>query len=361
MKNQQKGFIVPLLVLIIAVLAIGGGAYVYTQNKEATQTPVSTTPTSTTTTSTHSPSASSSSTVKAKVNSTTPTPTNSVEPSLTLTNPVPPTSSAKISLMFGDSISVSWTSSHLKENGVQNIGIYLKATNGELCQLSVVPIDAPSTSVTIPTVCKGTNKKLVPDIYKLVIYGANDLSSSVGMDTTHGSLISVLENTTLPVNQQTYTDLQHGFTIKYTYPTTVPGAWSLGSANKGTPLVSVPVKTVGYGSGNVEVGLSTNPTDIANCVIVPANTERTFTAKGNTTIGSMIFSHFSSYSPALGQERTTDSYRIMHNSACWNINVNLDGTESNRLTATQVAQKVSDYAAVNAELNSTLQSFSFTK
>lgn len=35
MKNIQRGFIVPLLLLVIAVLLVGGGAYVFTQNKEA--------------------------------------------------------------------------------------------------------------------------------------------------------------------------------------------------------------------------------------------------------------------------------------------------------------------------------------
>lgn len=33
MKNLQKGFIVPVLLLIIALLAIGGGAYIYNQKK----------------------------------------------------------------------------------------------------------------------------------------------------------------------------------------------------------------------------------------------------------------------------------------------------------------------------------------
>ena len=33
MKNTQKGFIIPLLIAIIAVLAIGGGVYVYEQSK----------------------------------------------------------------------------------------------------------------------------------------------------------------------------------------------------------------------------------------------------------------------------------------------------------------------------------------
>lgn len=33
MKNTQKGFIVPLLIIIIAVLVVGGGFYVYSLNK----------------------------------------------------------------------------------------------------------------------------------------------------------------------------------------------------------------------------------------------------------------------------------------------------------------------------------------
>ena len=49
MKNLQKGFVVPLLI-IIAVLVIGGGVYLYTQNKSATiDAPVSTNVQSTTT------------------------------------------------------------------------------------------------------------------------------------------------------------------------------------------------------------------------------------------------------------------------------------------------------------------------
>jgi hypothetical protein len=36
MKNSQKGFIVPLLIAIIAVLAIGSGVYIYEQNKPTT-------------------------------------------------------------------------------------------------------------------------------------------------------------------------------------------------------------------------------------------------------------------------------------------------------------------------------------
>lgn len=33
MKNSQKGFVVPLLISIIALLVLGGGAYIYTNNK----------------------------------------------------------------------------------------------------------------------------------------------------------------------------------------------------------------------------------------------------------------------------------------------------------------------------------------
>jgi hypothetical protein len=36
MKNLQKGFIIPLVIIIIAILAIGGGAYVYTNQVGST-------------------------------------------------------------------------------------------------------------------------------------------------------------------------------------------------------------------------------------------------------------------------------------------------------------------------------------
>ncbi len=37
MKNTQKGFIVPLLLVLVAVLLVGGGVYVYTQKKQPSQ------------------------------------------------------------------------------------------------------------------------------------------------------------------------------------------------------------------------------------------------------------------------------------------------------------------------------------
>ena len=37
MKNSQKGFIVPILLVIIALLVVGGGVYIYKNKK--TETP----------------------------------------------------------------------------------------------------------------------------------------------------------------------------------------------------------------------------------------------------------------------------------------------------------------------------------
>ena len=51
MKNIQRGFIVPFLLVIIALLIVGGGAYVYTQNKKGNQ-PVVESPTTQTTSTT---------------------------------------------------------------------------------------------------------------------------------------------------------------------------------------------------------------------------------------------------------------------------------------------------------------------
>ena len=49
MKNKQKGFIAPLLMVLVAVLLVGGGAYVYVQTKQTDQS-ATVTPTTTQTT-----------------------------------------------------------------------------------------------------------------------------------------------------------------------------------------------------------------------------------------------------------------------------------------------------------------------
>jgi hypothetical protein len=33
MKNLQKGFAIPIIIAVIALLTLGGGAYIYTNNK----------------------------------------------------------------------------------------------------------------------------------------------------------------------------------------------------------------------------------------------------------------------------------------------------------------------------------------
>ncbi len=35
MKNNQKGFLIPLLIIIVAALVVGASAYVYTKNKSS--------------------------------------------------------------------------------------------------------------------------------------------------------------------------------------------------------------------------------------------------------------------------------------------------------------------------------------
>lgn len=51
MKNSKKGFIVPLLIIIVAIIAIGCGAYYYTQKSQGISTSVSTPTTSSNSTS----------------------------------------------------------------------------------------------------------------------------------------------------------------------------------------------------------------------------------------------------------------------------------------------------------------------
>jgi len=54
MKITQRGFIVPLLVLIVAILVLGGGAYIYTSNQQSAAPMVATSTTQATTAKTQS-------------------------------------------------------------------------------------------------------------------------------------------------------------------------------------------------------------------------------------------------------------------------------------------------------------------
>jgi len=40
MKNSQRGFVMPLLLALIAILLVGGGAYVYVQSKQGSQSDI---------------------------------------------------------------------------------------------------------------------------------------------------------------------------------------------------------------------------------------------------------------------------------------------------------------------------------
>jgi len=50
MKNSQKGFAMPVILILVALLVIGGGAYVYMQNKQANQPATPSSPTQATST-----------------------------------------------------------------------------------------------------------------------------------------------------------------------------------------------------------------------------------------------------------------------------------------------------------------------
>ncbi len=115
----------------------------------------------------------------------------------------------------------------------------------------------------------------------------------------------------------------------------------------------------GYGTGQINIGFSTSTLNIATCLNLPPNDERTFQQDPNVTVNGINFIHFTNYQPALGQFRQTDSYRTIHNGACWALDFNVDGLETNRLSTSDAALANADYAQLQAEFNASFQTFTF--
>jgi hypothetical protein len=148
MKNQQKGFIVPLLIAIVALLAVGGGVYVYENNKvEAPIVPIDT----------------SVQTTNEKQSVTNNQPLRPIKTSPASTNTSIDVSKSSISvispktgdtLIAGQTYTVTWTSNNV---GDQTIFIDLGSTNNTLVKMLGSGKNTGSYSWTIdPSIPQGS-------------------------------------------------------------------------------------------------------------------------------------------------------------------------------------------------------------
>jgi hypothetical protein len=108
MKNIQKGFIVPLLITIIAILVIGGGYYIYSQNKKSSIIEQNNANTSTTT-----------------VSTVTTSVVNQSNPGVTITSP-----NGGETFKTGDKINIAWKITDPNANGNSNVSLGIVGVNG---------------------------------------------------------------------------------------------------------------------------------------------------------------------------------------------------------------------------------------
>jgi PKD repeat protein len=128
--SYQKGFISPLLIVIIAFLLIGGGVYVYQQSKQVSQS-ATTNPTTQSVPSTQ----------------TSSSPTSGVAP-LTVKFANIPATAAEEEIFFGDGQSISngrtgdWPSGGVVHTyatpGTYTVKIEGSMSNGELGRLTII-------------------------------------------------------------------------------------------------------------------------------------------------------------------------------------------------------------------------------
>lgn len=182
MKNQQKVFI-PLIILIVAILAIGGGAFVYKNNKTEAPTPITIKTPSNQNTST-------SPTDPAETRSSIPAQNTQVITKFLITYP-----DGGENIKIGDKVNITWKNSSVSSK--KNITIYLiknlsgcfNLKPGQVCLTVVDPetILASSISNTGNYSWAPTNKG---SYYLKVCMGSEKTTSSC--DTTDG-LFTVID------------------------------------------------------------------------------------------------------------------------------------------------------------------------
>ena len=278
------------------------------------------------------------------------------QPSITVLSP-----NGGESFKQGDAMNIQWKT-NIQGSHVVNI-ILQRTDETQTTNIAHNIVDnvSPETGTSkytwiIPSNLSGSFKVRVssPDSQ-----GQDNIDNTL-MDTSNSSFAI----SSVTPNLQTYSNSQYGFSMNYQsgVATKVPYTWSQSAISAvGTPIVTIPVVTGSFDSGQIDIGMSTDQSNVANFLTVPTETEVPFQNASNVSINSITFLHFSRYSPAAGQFRNTDSYHTIRNGACWSVDLSVDGEETNRLNATQVPLANADFTHIQSELNANLQTFRFLR
>jgi hypothetical protein len=179
---------------------------------------------------------------------------------------------------------------------------------------------------------------------------------------------------------QTYTNSQYGFSLQYpsnVQLNTTPASLQSPAANinAGTRLAvfgpvqkSFTVTEPGWGTngvvtidGSVYAGVSSNTTDVANCMIAPSGPEIAAIDVTNETMNGIHFLSYTMAQPATGMEEDDGFYTTVHDDVCYSIFSSIDGIESGHLNTADAAANDSVTAQLQSELDSISQSFRFTQ
>ncbi len=179
-----------------------------------------------------------------------------------------------------------------------------------------------------------------------------------------------------------YTNDTYGFQIEYpkslmatttfTNNYILRNQWkSLASPNStGVPIVSIPVLRINQGGvatgrsyplsfdAEVHIGVSTNPADVVTCLEPDAG--YTKEPEADVTIGGVSFTRFSFSDAAMGTYLQGESYRAVHNDACYAIEQIKTGSSyrDETMTPGYTDAQLNDYYNQAGDI---IQSFQFTK
>lgn len=150
--------------------------------------------------------------------------------------------------------------------------------------------------------------------------------------------------------------LQHDFSKSYLQS----GTWKTyaGPDSRGTPVLALTVPgSNSITDAELRIGVSKAPTEVATCTTPPDSVRAGSVAK--TTINDIAFTRFEAADAAMSHYLDVHSYRVVHNHACYAIDLLVYGTNPEVYDPPATPPFTRQQAF--AQLQQALQGFRFTR
>lgn len=329
MKNSQKGFIVPLLIIVIAVLALGGGVYVYQKNKAPD---------------------------KSNANTNVQLTPNNDKP-ITVLSP-----NGGESFKTGDAIDIHWRSTI---KGPHIININLQRTDETQTIRVVNDLEekiSPETGTSKYTwiVPANISGSFVVRVSSPDVRGEDNIDNTI-MDRSDASFTII--SSSQSAGLKTYTNTE--FSIQYPTSFSLAPGRKIGSAFTEQDVAQyIKLRTTGnkYSGGSFFIFSAESSSAISNCLKAPASLETEVSSIGTTTINGTQFLSFQAFSPATGQFRRWQEYHALYNGQCYIISGQIDGEQPSHISdPTQKKIAETEISNLQSLLDSVAKTFRFTK